>query len=138
VPLPPPQKKVKPQIKESAMLPPHEVDVCIHFPRLRVILFLLFPMTQKPLAGQGLYVEASRSHSDTAHSVGFLWTSDQPDNTQRSQQTGIHAPGRIRIRNSSKGTAAGPRLRQRGHYNGLSRFITTQTQNLCHRSSTYA
>jgi hypothetical protein len=32
------------------------------------------------LVGQGrLIVEASRSHSDTPHSVGLLWTSDQPD-----------------------------------------------------------
>jgi hypothetical protein len=37
-------------------------------------------MAQQPLVGQGvLCVEASRSHSDTAHSVGLLWTSDQPD-----------------------------------------------------------
>jgi hypothetical protein len=37
-------------------------------------------MTQQPLVGQGLLViEASRSHSDTLHSVGLLWTSDQPD-----------------------------------------------------------
>jgi len=29
--------------------------------------------------GQGLLIiEASRSHSDTPHSVGLLWTSDQP------------------------------------------------------------
>ena len=27
----------------------------------------------------GLLYEASRSHSDTPHSVGILWTSDQPD-----------------------------------------------------------
>jgi hypothetical protein len=32
------------------------------------------------MRGQGLLtVEASRSHSDTPHSVGLLWTSDQPD-----------------------------------------------------------
>jgi hypothetical protein len=37
-------------------------------------------MAQQPLAGQGLLIiEASRSHSDTLHSVGLLWTSDQPD-----------------------------------------------------------
>jgi hypothetical protein len=31
------------------------------------------------LLGQGLLIiEASRSHSDTPHSVGLLWTSDQP------------------------------------------------------------
>ena len=44
-----------------------------------------------------LIIEASWSHSDTLHSVGLLWTSDQPtprplsDNTQHSQGTGIHA-----------------------------------------------
>jgi hypothetical protein len=37
-------------------------------------------MPQQPLADRGLLtVEASRSHSDTLHSVGLLWTSDQPD-----------------------------------------------------------
>jgi hypothetical protein len=35
---------------------------------------------QRPPVGQGLLiVEASRSHSDTPHSGGFPWTSDQPD-----------------------------------------------------------
>ena len=34
----------------------------------------------QPLVGEGLLIiEASRSHSDTPHSVGLLWTSDQPD-----------------------------------------------------------
>jgi hypothetical protein len=33
-----------------------------------------------PLVGQGLLIiGASRSHSDTPHSVGLLWTSDQPE-----------------------------------------------------------
>jgi hypothetical protein len=37
------------------------------------------PMAQQPLVGQGLLIiEALRSHSDTPHSVGLLWTSDQP------------------------------------------------------------
>ena len=37
-------------------------------------------MVQRPLVDQGLLItEASRSHSDTPHSVGLLWTSDQPD-----------------------------------------------------------
>ena len=36
-------------------------------------------MARQPLAGQSLLsIEASRSHSDTPHSVGLLWTSDQP------------------------------------------------------------
>ena len=35
---------------------------------------------QQPLVGQALLsIEASRSHSDTRHSVGLLWTGDQPD-----------------------------------------------------------
>jgi len=38
------------------------------------------PMAQQPLVGHGLYIiEASRSHSDTPHSVGLHWTSDKPD-----------------------------------------------------------
>ena len=37
-------------------------------------------MAQQSLVGQSLLItEASRSHSDTPHSVGLLWTSDQPD-----------------------------------------------------------
>jgi hypothetical protein len=81
-------------------------------------------MAQQPLVGQGLpIVEASRSHSGTRHSVGLLWTSDQPvaetslpDNTEHSQETDIHAPGGIRIPNPSKRTAVDPRLRPRGHW----------------------
>ena len=51
-------------------------------------------MPKQPPVGQVLLiVEASRSHSGTPHSVGFPWTSDQPDadlyltihNTQKRQ-----------------------------------------------------
>jgi hypothetical protein len=39
-----------------------------------------FPMAQQPLVGQGLLIiEASRSHSDTPHSVGLLWMSEKPE-----------------------------------------------------------
>ena len=53
---------------------------------------------------------ASRSHSDTPHLVGLLWTSDKPDagtsdNTQHSQETNNHGPGGIRSHNPSKRTA---------------------------------
>jgi hypothetical protein len=45
--------------------------LCVAFP---------LPVTQQPLVGQNLpIIEASRSHTDTPHSVGLLWTSDQPD-----------------------------------------------------------
>jgi len=38
------------------------------------------PMAQQPLVGQDLFInEASRPLSDNPHSVGILWTSDQPD-----------------------------------------------------------
>jgi hypothetical protein len=37
-------------------------------------------MARQPLVGQGfLIIEASRSHSDTPHSVTLPWTTDQPD-----------------------------------------------------------
>jgi hypothetical protein len=38
------------------------------------------PVSLQSPVGQGLLtVEASQSHSDTPHSVGLLWTRDQPD-----------------------------------------------------------
>jgi hypothetical protein len=37
-------------------------------------------VAQQTLVGHGvLIIEASRSHSDIPHSVGLLWTSNQPD-----------------------------------------------------------
>jgi hypothetical protein len=40
----------------------------------------IFSMVQKSLVGHGILInEALRSHKDTAHSVGLLWTTDQPD-----------------------------------------------------------
>ena len=74
------------------------------------------PWHDSPPVGQSLLnIEAPRSHS-----VGRLWTSDQPDaetsawiKTQHSQETDTHTPGRIRTRNTSKREAADPRLRPR-------------------------
>jgi hypothetical protein len=44
-------------------------------------------MAQQLLVGQDLIIiEASQSHSDTTHSVGLLWTSDQPDVQTSTQQ----------------------------------------------------
>jgi hypothetical protein len=56
-------------------------------------------MALQSLVGQDLLIiESSRSYSDIQHSVGFIWTSDQPDaensdNTQHSQQTYMHPTG---------------------------------------------
>jgi hypothetical protein len=86
---------------------------------------MFFPPTAlQPPVGQGLLIiQASRSHSDTPHSVVLLWTSDQPvaetslpDDTQHSQEADIHAPSGVRIRNPIKPTAADPRLRGRSHW----------------------
>jgi len=69
-------------------------------------------MMRRPLVGQGLLIiQASRSHSDTPHSIGLLWTSDQPDSETSSGQhttleTDNRAPGKIRTRNPSKRAAA--------------------------------
>jgi hypothetical protein len=35
-------------------------------------------MAQEPLVEGLLIIEAALSYSDTPHSVGLLWTSDQP------------------------------------------------------------
>jgi hypothetical protein len=59
------------------------------------------PIARQPLGDLGLLIiDNSRSHSDTPHSVGLLWTSDQPDaeistwqNTTRTRD--IHTPGGI-------------------------------------------
>jgi hypothetical protein len=65
-----------------------------------------------------LIIEASRSHSDTPHSVGLLWTSDQPNaETSIWQHTTLFAPGGIRTHNPSTPAAADPRPRPRGHQN---------------------
>ena len=58
------------------------------------------PTSQQLLVAQGLllFIVSSRSHSDTPHSVGLLWTWHQPeakplrDNTQHSQEPDILVP----------------------------------------------
>ena len=75
------------------------------------------------LVGQDLLVtEDSRSHSDTQHSVWFLWTNDRPEardlylTTHNTYKKDIHAPGWIRTHNPSKRATADPRLRRRGNW----------------------
>jgi hypothetical protein len=91
-------------------------------------------VAQQPPVGQGLLIiEASRSHSDTPHSVGILWTGDQPDAETWQQITlsrDTHpCPGRIRTRNPSKPAAADPRLRPRGHWDRLV-WVTARIYNV--------
>ena len=64
-----------------------------------------------------------RSHSDTQHSVGLLWTSDQPvADTSTWQHTTLTKdrqpyPRRDWTWNSSKRAAANPRIRPSGDWN---------------------
>jgi hypothetical protein len=93
-------------------------------------------MAQEPLVDQGLpIIEASRSHSNTPHSAGLLWTSDQlvEDNAQHTQETVIHAPPPpgTRTHNPSKGTAADPRHRPRAIEIGkFTEYLTINTSNV--------
>jgi hypothetical protein len=65
----------------------------------------------------------------TPQSVGLLWTRDRPvaDTStwqhKHSQETNIHAPGRIRTHNPSKRSAADLRLRRRGHWDRRQRNV---------------
>ena len=87
--------------------------------RTEIVHIIFFLVKQRSLVGQDLLIiEALRSQSDTLHSVGLLWTNGRPDahNTQHSQETEMHAPGRIRTHNPRKRAAADPHLRPRGHW----------------------
>jgi len=73
---------------------------------------------------------ASASHSDTPHSVGLLWTSNQP-HTENStwQHTTLTTDRRAPCpqphsnRQSSQRAAAEPRLRPRDHWDALKCWI---------------
>jgi len=88
-------------------------------PDLRCSPDIIFPPWLDSPSGPNLIVEVSKSHSDTPHLVGFLW-SQRPisDNTQHSLKTDIHVPVGIRTYNPSKQGAAYPRHIPRGPRNG--------------------
>jgi hypothetical protein len=91
------------------------------------ICMLFFAMALRPNAGHGLVIlKVSRSHIATHHiredSSGRVISSFQrplPDNAQHSQQTNIHAPGRIRTHDLSRREAADLRLRSRDDWDRL-------------------
>jgi hypothetical protein len=76
-------------------------------------------LAQQPPVGHGLLIfEASRSHSDKTHSVGILWTSDQPEvetstwqhpTLTTDRQTSMPPMG---FESAIAEVAADPRLRQ--------------------------
>jgi hypothetical protein len=45
---------------------------------------------QPPVVQDFLIIEASQSHLDTPHSVGLLWTNDQPDEETSAWQHTTH------------------------------------------------
>jgi len=73
-------------------------------------------LNSPPPVGQGLlFIGASRSHSDTPHSLGLLWTSDQPDagtsTWQHTTLTRDRHPCRRRDSNPHSHQASGRRPR---------------------------
>ena len=81
-------------------------------------------MAEQPLVGQGFIIEASRSHSDTPHSVGLLWTSDQPDTetyltTHNAHKRQTSMPRWDSNPQSQQASGADPRLRPHGHWDRL-------------------
>jgi hypothetical protein len=100
------------------------------------VSYVYYVMQQQPLMGQGLLIfEASRSHSDTRHSIGLLWTSGGPSqrplpgNTQHSQERDLQALNGVRNRNPSKRATVDPRLREHGHRTQLSCLVYRNVQH---------
>ena len=72
---------------------------CVNYLSIYISRNICFSKAQQPLVGQDfLVIEASWWHSDTPHSIGLFWTSDEPDaeilcdDTQHSQEIDFHAP----------------------------------------------
>ena len=86
---------------------------------------LFLSMAQQALVGQGLFnIESSLWHSDTPHSVGLLWTSDEiveetSTYTTHNTHKGHLCPNEIRTRNPRKRAAADPRFKRRGYRDWL-------------------
>jgi len=84
-------------------------------------------MPPHPPVGQALFIiEASRTHSDTPHSVWLPWASDRPDaETSTWQHKTLtrqrYDPGRIWTHSPKKRTPSNPRLRSRGHWDRVVR-----------------
>ena len=81
------------------------------------------PPPPPPIGPGSPIVETLPSYSDTPHSGGLLWTSDQPDSeTSTWQHTTLRRkkisipPGGIRTRNTTKRAVEDPRLRLRDHW----------------------
>jgi hypothetical protein len=83
-------------------------------------------------------------HIQLTHTVGLLWTSDQPvveastytgQYNVETQETNIHVLSAIRTRDPSNQAAADLRLRPRGH---LNRHLSTFQQKLAQQYQAFA
>jgi hypothetical protein len=96
--------------------------------------YIFFHYATAPVGQDCLITEASPSHSDTPHSVGLLWTSDQlvaeTSTWQHTTFTTDRHP--FEPRNSSKQAAANPRFRPRRRWvrHQVCIFVTFQTATL--------
>jgi hypothetical protein len=97
--------------------------------RKKIIINYYFPGSA---AQPGLWPSRTRGsvirHNDTPHSVGLIWTSDQPvaetSTRQHTQQTNIHASGGIRIHDRSRRASVELGPKPRGHWDQLSKGNT--------------
>jgi hypothetical protein len=89
-----------------------------------ILLLLLFTGAYSPGCAFGLPFLGFLITHTHRHTVGLLWTSDQPvaetstytgQHNIETQETNIHAPSVIRTRDPSNRAAADLRLRPRGH-----------------------
>jgi hypothetical protein len=96
----------------------------VSFVHLTTIIYLSPP----PLALSTSWSSRLHDHSNTPQLVGLLWSVISPtqrplsDNTQHSQETGIHAPGRIRTRNAIKQAVADQRITLSGHWGSATTY----------------
>jgi hypothetical protein len=107
---------------------PWTLNFLMHFSSLRAyytsrLILHFFGHDATAPVGQDLpIIEDSRSHSDIPHSIGLLWTSDQPDSEDCTWQNlsltreRHPCPGGIRTHRLNKLAAADPRLTPRGHW----------------------
>jgi hypothetical protein len=70
---------------------------CCHTPTMEPLIGVFSPMAQQHLVSRDiLIVEASRSRSDTPHTIGFLWTRDQSDEEISIWQHTVHTRENIK------------------------------------------
>jgi len=80
-------------------------------------------MAQDTEGPELLIIEDSWLYSDPPHSVGLLWTRDQPHTETATwfslqlKEKNIHATGRFRTHKLIKRMVPDPRLRSWGHWN---------------------